>query len=177
MITLSSITLLWPGAWSVGWPSTTGPVDVWVSGVCVARGRAESSITIMSQGVPPVEVVLANTEAQSASFRPFAQLQWRGTSGVDGYMVERKTGDAWKVIGTPLKEDGRGYYTFKSQPRPDGTLDKYRVSALKDQAKGAPVEFDVLIVRYPPAPTVSITYSAEPTPHITVAEAVEAAWL
>lgn len=169
-ILTTSVTQIMPGLWSIGWASGLGAVDVWMNGALLTPdGITAHAMTIMSVPEPAVEIVAHRDAAQSQILSNVITLQWRGVSGVDGYIVERYDHGRWRVLGTP-PETGIGYYRFKSAAQPDGTAAQYRVSSQTGAVKGAALVFDTLVTAFPTKPPVNMELQGDsdgPYLHIT----------
>jgi hypothetical protein len=155
-----------PGIWTVTWDGVTPPgdlVDVWLYGALIAEGVTTGSVSVQHPGCPPLELVGAGVESESALAGPVAMVCWRGVGGADRYLVQRRAqgATAWRTVAT-YAEEGRGNYLWRGRLEEDGAVLEYRVTA---ERKGGSVGGEVMVwpvVRHPAAPVVSVSVVAGP---------------
>jgi len=115
-----------------------------------------------SQEPPAIELLDADDTGTPLTLThpPFCTLQWRSVDYADRYRVDLYTGGSW-VEQAIVIEDGRGYYQYTSDALTDCTTHQYRVVAVDASAnESAPISCDILVVRNPPPPSISVSYSS-----------------
>lgn len=154
------VTQTQPGIWVYTWTPTPGHIyEVWLTGVLqhtTASGvGAWSTDEIDAAMPPPVEIHdTADGVAQSEAYPPRAILQWRGTDGAAGYVVEQLFGD-WLVVDT-FTERSVGWYTYRTGVLADRVAGNFRVTALEQRGLGGTnVEFNVILVCNPTPPVIT----------------------
>lgn len=151
-----SVTRNAQGEWVFTW--TGNPLfEIWLDGYLLTT-QASTTYTytggVYVDDAPPLEVIEVGVTAENFLYPPFVKLQWRGIQAADSYVVQLFD-SGWIDVGT-ITEDGRGYYTWDSQPEDDATLHSYRVLGVTVNAEGTPIAYDIPLVRNPAPPDVDL---------------------
>lgn len=100
-----------------------------------------------------------------------ATLSWYPVAGADEYRITRLDSGTWVEHGQVL-EDGSAWYTWTSVQLTDGTLYRYRVTAInEDTYLGTAMEASMYVVRVPSPPDVSYAYNGAVAATVTISEA------
>lgn len=94
-------------------------------------------------------------------------LAWWGVAGADYYLVEERTSGDWGSKAQ-IEEDGRGFYTWQSEPLEDGATYHWRITAMGTNGNlGVAARVCRRVIRRPDAPRVEYAYASG---DITVSE-------
>lgn len=154
MIQPFSITETSPGVWEVLFPAAQ-TLDIYLHGQLIATAVTDGRAVVPYRGEPPVEAVLQGEEPPSLFATPWVQIQWRGIDGVDEYLVQRLSGAVWGTVAR-FPADGRGYYLWRSNLRPDGESAQYRVRTISSGVTGDGLAATWKIIRHPAKPAISV---------------------
>lgn len=115
-----------------------------------------------SQEPPAIEVLDTDDTGTPLSVLhpPYLTLQWRGVDYAERYRIDYYTGGSW-VEQDIVIEDGRGYYRYRTDAVTDCATHQWRIVAVdRSGNESAPLSFDMLVVRNPPPPSVTGSYSS-----------------
>lgn len=152
------------GGWLFTWDPGTPPYSIWLDGLQLEDDLTDEEFEFNRPGYdsapPDLEILNDGDASESEASPPFAFLQWRGITSISGYVVEQFIGAVWTRVQT-ITEQGRGYYSWRSRPLPDGVSTQFRVKALSLTGNaGAAIPFTMETVRNPAAPLVSLAVVA-----------------
>jgi len=160
-----TIVQLIDGRWQFTWPVDTPPYSVWFDGEELASGLATESFIydgglFPDQIAPAVEVLNSGDTIQNQIYPPRFLLQWRGLQVAVAYTVEQFINAVWVEV-VQVMEEGKGYYSYTTDPLSDGDIHLFRIIAF-DQAtnSGIPLAFTSVITRNPAPPDVGIAITA-----------------
>lgn len=167
---ITSVTKIAPLTWRYAW-SGTAPFYVIRNGRLVHPfGTTKTSWIFQNEDneEPPVVEVYDSTEASMAADQlvnpPYALLQWWHATGAAYYVVQEQdnaSGVATWTNRPPIVIDkGVGYYTFSTGTLDDETPTSFRVIAYDVNGETATIGFDIVMVRNPDAPSISLSYNA-----------------
>jgi hypothetical protein len=173
-VTISEPVYLAPGQWFVEWSSSLGAdAHFWIylNGKLVEADVPTSSMVVLLDiaGTAHLDVYDVAPNVDDPLYPNRAMLSWYGVADVKKYRVEEYVG-SWTGVRTFQAEDG-DFFAFETRVLEDDTTHQFRVVPIgEDGNEGTPISWDVLMVRHPDAPDVSLTY-ASGTGNLTVASA------
>lgn len=160
-------------AWLYEWTGTS-PFDVYRDdGELLLKQTTLTSLTVEGPDLlePPALLVRDASDtglAEIVEFSPRVTIQWRGESTASFYKVQQFVDAAW-VNRKVVVEAGLGYYRDETLALTDVTTASLRVISFDEEGnESEPLLVDVFVVRNPPPPSISISYSSG-TGLITVA--------
>ena len=172
----SSPQYVGPLAWRLSWTSDLPGATFYVyrDGVLIATTTGGSIIVTVEAGETPLIEVYDDASTSPMESHPGRiMLAWCASSGspeVNYYRVDEYIGAAW-VERARLRDDGRGYFTWRSRQLEDCTSHQFRIVPVGDNAnEGAADTRTILMVRHPDPPEVSYTWDSG-TRTITVSAA------
>jgi hypothetical protein len=152
-----------PTTWRVEWSSDqSDPVFyVWQDGLLINTTSSGSQLFTVAAGESlVVEIFDAATERPEAAFPGRLTLGWYATPATAAYRVDYFADGTW-IQQARVREDGRGYYAWRSAFLADVTTHLFRVVPIGNNGNaGAPLVFSVLMVRHPDAPNSDFSYDA-----------------
>jgi hypothetical protein len=129
---------------------------VFRDGDLVSTTRATSLLFVVGPGESLDVEVLDDALTEPTYNAPgYAVLHWWPSSGAAAYRVEEFVEGAWSESGI-VREDGRGFLSFKTRWLGDGYSGAWRVVPIgAGGLEGAAVLFDVRVVRFPAPPVAA----------------------
>ena len=147
--------------WSSDLPTPT--YYLYLDGLALTPGGTTDTELIVS--APSGEGVILEVLDDAAAlpervFSGRATLGWHPSTGAAKYRVEEFVASAWTARQTVF-EVGRGWYTWRSEVLADSSTHQFRVVPVGDNGvDGAPIAFDVFVVRHPDPAEAVQTYDA-----------------
>jgi len=159
------------GGWRLAFASGLADATfyVWRDGVLLGSTTATWWDVVAEAGTYPVWEVFDDAgDEPLGRFPGTVTLQWRAVAAAAHYVVEEYAAGAWVERAQVAESGDAGYLRWTSRWLEDVTSHQFRVTAVGVDGNESDAEgWDVLMVRWPDPPDVSVTY-AQGTAKITV---------
>lgn len=156
----ATVTRREDGGWNFTWDVGTAPYAIWLDGKLLDTvDDEEYDVTLPGyEDVPPsLEILNDGEEAESELYPPYVIVQWRGIPTAVAYVVEENVEGDWVTRAT-VQEARRGYYTWRSPAKPDGSALQFRVLPADLYGNtGTAIAFSMDLCRNPETPEIEIT--------------------
>lgn len=177
-VTYDSLLPIGPNQWRLTCHSDITPAPtlrLFISGEL--KGQNTSGIFdfgTLANEYPVLEVLDDDDAVPKTAFPSSMLLTWyapRSTNvAVASYRIEQWDGAEWDFLDS-VREDGRGWYSYRTAVLADETTHRFRVTPIGVNGNSGTAQiYQALMVRHPDPPSVRYSYDSD-TREITIAAA------